>query len=453
MTRIWNDLEGVSFAGRYALEQCLSATDGDAWYATKLENGAPAAMRVAPEDGERLALWREAMAVDHPNLVRLFDAGRTQVENSPLIYAVCEFPDDFLAGVLQERPLSPVEAREVLRAVLSGLKYLHKRGLVHGAVDPSHIMAFGDHIKLQSDTWELPAPGGRRRVGPYDAPECARGAIGPASDVWSLAVTLHEVLTQQRPNLEHDSEFRYMAEPFATLLRRCLVRAPEARWTVEDAEAHLHPGGMPAAAPSPVEKPSASAKPEDAPVAPAPLQAAVQPPSPPIAARPIVPPPPPPNSPVTFPQRSIPMWWVPVAGLVAALGLGFVFLRQPQSSQSAPPPPRMVEKPVRTAEPPRTTPAPPARKPSPMPSASREDSRWRVIAFTYAQRSMAEKKAQELNQRHPQFRAEVFAPASEHGPFLISLGGRMTREEALSLQQKARATGFPRDTFARNFVK
>jgi eukaryotic-like serine/threonine-protein kinase len=432
MTRIWNDLAGVSFAGHYTLEQCLSASDGDAWYATKVDSGAPAAMRVIPEDGERLALWREAMAVDHPHLVRILDAGRTQAEGVPLVYAVCEFPDDFLAGVLQERPLSTTEAREVLRAVLGGLKYLHRRGLVHGAVDPSHIMAFGDRIKLQSDTWELPAAGSRRRVGPYDAPECARGAIGPASDVWSLAVTLHEVLTQQRPNLEQDREFGYLAEPFATILRRSLVRAPDVRWTVEDVEAHLRAGG------------------ESAGEAKADQATASQPPPPPAAqaaaTRPQLPPPPPKGQPVMRAQ-AFPMWWVPVVGLIAAIGLGSVFLRQPRANQPAPG--------VAARQPGGASPhGKPAEAPVTSPPAPvAPESRWRVIAFTYALRAVAENKAKELNQKYPQFRVEVFMPASEHGPFLISLGGRMTRDQALRLQQKAKAGGFPRDTFVRNFVK
>jgi serine/threonine protein kinase len=486
MPRTWNDLEGVSLAGRYVLGQCLSTTEGDAWYQTKLADGASAAIRLMPENGERLALWREAVAVDHPNLVRIFDAGRTQLDAGPLIYAVGEFPDDFLAGVLQERPLSPTEARDVLRAVLGGLKYLHGRGLVHGSVDPAHIMAFGDQIKLQSDTWELPVnTGGPRRVGPYDAPERARGTTGPESDIWSLAITLHEILTQQRPNLDHDGEFRYMGEPFATVLRRSLVRAPEARWTVQDIDRHVYPNGDTSAAapaastgkPAAAEqKPAVEPKPAGEPkpvVAPKPVLAAkpvtperTEKPS----VRPVLPPPRPREesptlSGIPFRTRSMPLWWVPVAGLVAAVGLGFIFLRQPQPSQSAPPPQPAAT--VRENVP--ASPAPQARvvqppapvttkkksdKPSPLSqSASREDQRWRVIAFTYAQRSAAEKKAVELNKKHPGFRAEVFTPASEHGPYLISLGGRLSRSEALDLQKRAREGGLPRDTFVRNFVR
>jgi serine/threonine protein kinase len=156
----------------------------------------------------------------------MIDAGREEIEGATLIYAVCEFPDDFLAGVLQERPLSPAEAREALRSAVEALRFLHGRGVVHGAVDPSHIMAFGETIKLPSDTWERPGTGGERRTGAYDPPEGALGTLTPAADIWALAITLHEMLTQQRPNLERDPEFRYLAEPFArrTRARACRIR-------------------------------------------------------------------------------------------------------------------------------------------------------------------------------------------------------------------------------------
>ena len=57
-----------------------------------------------------------------------------------------------------------------------------------------------------------------------------------------------------------------------------------------------------------------------------------------------------------------------------------------------------------------------------------------------------------LNQQHPAWHAEVFAPKGEHGPFFVSLGGRMTLPEAERLQREARAKGLPRDTFVRNFT-
>src|SRR3954451_7787974 len=185
MTRYWNQLEGVSLAGRHWLKQCLSSTPDDAWYLTRYDVNTDAAVRVMPANvhgaEEQLAMWRSAMNYDQPHIVRMLDAGRTEAEGADLIYAVCEYPDDFVAGVLADRPLSVDEAREVLNASISALTFLHNGGLGHGAVDPSHIMAFGDTIKLPSDTI--------RRAG---------AGVSAADDMWSLGATLHEILTQQR---------------------------------------------------------------------------------------------------------------------------------------------------------------------------------------------------------------------------------------------------------------
>jgi hypothetical protein len=85
-------------------------------------------------------------------------------------------------------------------------------------------------------------------------------------------------------------------------------------------------------------------------------------------------------------------------------------------------------------------------------AASEPDRIWRVIAYTYNGLTHAENKARTINGKYPQFHAEVFAPRGRNrGPYLVSLGGRKTRAEALHVQQAARAKGLPRDTFVRNY--
>jgi hypothetical protein len=76
---------------------------------------------------------------------------------------------------------------------------------------------------------------------------------------------------------------------------------------------------------------------------------------------------------------------------------------------------------------------------------------WRVIAYTYTSRKDAEERAKRVQTRWPDLRPEVFSPNRNGGPYLVSLGGVMTRSEALRLKTKARSNGLPRDTFARNF--
>lgn len=76
---------------------------------------------------------------------------------------------------------------------------------------------------------------------------------------------------------------------------------------------------------------------------------------------------------------------------------------------------------------------------------------WRVIAYTYDRRPEAEHKVSQIATKHPQLHPEVFAPHAGHGPYLVELGGPMSREQAARLQQLARKMGEPRDTYIRNY--
>jgi hypothetical protein len=75
---------------------------------------------------------------------------------------------------------------------------------------------------------------------------------------------------------------------------------------------------------------------------------------------------------------------------------------------------------------------------------------WRVIAFTYRTRDAAAKKVQQLNEYHPGINAAVFLPKDKGGYYLVSLGGRMTHEEAERLQRSARGKGLPHDLYVQN---
>ena len=77
---------------------------------------------------------------------------------------------------------------------------------------------------------------------------------------------------------------------------------------------------------------------------------------------------------------------------------------------------------------------------------------WRVIAFTYRNRAGASKKASQVNKPHPDSKRESFPPKEKKGYFLVALGGRMSREDAVRLQKKARTEGVARDVYVQNYV-
>jgi cell division protein FtsN len=113
------------------------------------------------------------------------------------------------------------------------------------------------------------------------------------------------------------------------------------------------------------------------------------------------------------------------------------------------PAPAPVEAPPPTPAP-RSPVAAPPQPSAPKPSSVEGRAIWRVIAFTYRTNAAAEKKVQQLNQYQPGLNATVFSPKGQVY-YLVSLGGRMTREDAVRLQHTARSKGLPRDLYVQNY--
>jgi hypothetical protein len=75
---------------------------------------------------------------------------------------------------------------------------------------------------------------------------------------------------------------------------------------------------------------------------------------------------------------------------------------------------------------------------------------WRVVAFTYNQEEQARQKAAEIAQSHPDLNPSVFTP-NGHAPFLVTLGGQMSKQDAFAFSGKAKREGMPKDTYAQNY--
>ncbi len=74
-----------------------------------------------------------------------------------------------------------------------------------------------------------------------------------------------------------------------------------------------------------------------------------------------------------------------------------------------------------------------------------------MIVFTFAHEADAENKAKFINQKHPNLDAKVFSPDGHGSPYLVTVGGNLTREEAARLRQRAVGVGLPRDSYIQNY--
>jgi TonB family protein len=241
MAEAWKQWEGQAVNGEFRLGEYLGGSPLGAVFQFVSDDPTFQAAAVkliaeeSPDSANRLASWKFAASLSHPNLIRIFQRGRCRIGDAKLIYVVMERADEDLSQIIPRRALTEIEASEMLHPALGALAYLHANGLVHSRIKPANIMASGDQLKLSSD--------GLRRAGEpindptdYDAPE---GTSLPAGDVWSLGMTLVEVLTQRLPNWDRN-KLQDPAVPGnlpASLLdiaRHCLRRDPARRWTLAE---------------------------------------------------------------------------------------------------------------------------------------------------------------------------------------------------------------------------
>jgi TonB family protein len=257
MSDAWKHWEGQVVDGKFPLRQYLGGSERSAVFLTDLsgQQSGKAAIKLVlidPSNAElQLYRWKEAIKLSHPHLLRLFEVGRCHLDNMSLLYVVMEYADEDVSQILPQRPLTAEETTAMLELALNAMAYLHGRGLVHGHLKPSNIMAVEDQVKLSGDGVReiAESTAGMAQPTPYDPPEMPGGRALPASDMWSLGTTLVEVLTQRLPVWDESREDPALPETlpqtFVSIVRQCLRRDPAQRPTVQEVMDQLHMKAVP----------------------------------------------------------------------------------------------------------------------------------------------------------------------------------------------------------------
>ncbi len=235
--------------GKFTLLRWLGSTGQGDVFLTELQGPGtqkvaiklvPAATKGAEDCRLR---WKAAMSLSYPHLIRIFQTGSCKFNGAETLYAVMEYAEEDLSQILPQRALTPTETAEMLAPVVDTLSYLHGKGFVHGHLKPSNIMAVDDRLKLSCDSIQTIGHSGRLRPDPvYAAPEASGMGIYPPADVWSLGITLVEVLTQQPPAVKPGKEpmlAESIPQPFRDVAQDCLRTNPGSRCTLADVRARL----------------------------------------------------------------------------------------------------------------------------------------------------------------------------------------------------------------------
>lgn len=247
---LWQDWQGQIVDGSFPLLRYLGGNERSAAFQTSYGAEEPRLATIklvldSSQDGEMVAQWNRAAQLCHPHLVRLLHAGSYAANGTALCYCVMEHAEEDLASVLRDRPLTAAEAQEMLNSVLDALTYVHGKGFAYAHLRPSNILAVDDCIKISPDCIVRAGEVIRNGEQPssYDAPEVQERGYSPSGDIWSLGVTLTEVLNQRaRRGRSVSGEvhpFEAIPGPLVEIARRCLQRDPLRRATVKDIAAQL----------------------------------------------------------------------------------------------------------------------------------------------------------------------------------------------------------------------
>ena len=193
------------------LERLEPAGPGELYRARDTRLGRTVTVRLLPREfatdpEARAALLEQArglIALSHPNITTLFDAG----EHHRRLY----FAFEYLRGAplrveMAGRPMNVRRAVEFAIQIADALVEAHAAGFVHGGLSPDSIVVTAKG-KIKIPTFGLAARAGfepgdeEARLRDYDSPEEASGQTpDDRSDTYSAGAVLYEMLTARRPN-------------------------------------------------------------------------------------------------------------------------------------------------------------------------------------------------------------------------------------------------------------
>ena len=147
--------------------------------------------------------------LDHPNVVRAFDADQIQ----RVLYIVMEYvPGHSLGERLKKGPIPPLEMIDYAAQAALGLAHAHEQGIVHRDIKPSNILLSGEGrikildlglgVLMEADTSATFATADGIAVGTVDymSPEQACGReVDGRSDVYGLGCAMYHLMTGKLP--------------------------------------------------------------------------------------------------------------------------------------------------------------------------------------------------------------------------------------------------------------
>ena len=207
---------GTTLGQRYTLDTSIASGGmGDVWEATDTVLERPVAVKVLrpadPDDTTFIDRFRDeargSAGLHHPNIAAVYDYG----EEDDVAYLVMELvPGRTLGELIRESDggMAPEDVRSILGQAALALSAAHEAGVVHRDVKPANILVTPEGQAKLTDFGiaRIGDGSGHTRAGEvlgtpdYISPEQALGEPATAaSDIYSLGIVAHEMLTGLKP--------------------------------------------------------------------------------------------------------------------------------------------------------------------------------------------------------------------------------------------------------------
>jgi serine/threonine protein kinase len=232
-------LHGKRFGNYIAHQRVGQGGMGSVYKAVHPEIGREVAIKVLARHHNEEMLQRfleEARTIariGHPNIVDIFDFGRTH--NDRLYYVMEWLEGRELREVMNERiPMTPDEITPFLEQICAGLQAAHDSGVIHRDLKPANIFVlnreplavkvldFGVAKLLDAPVARgITSPGIMIGTPMFCSPEQASAELDkmcPQTDLYGLGIILYWMLTGQPP---------FMAESNAVLLAMHIADTPK----------------------------------------------------------------------------------------------------------------------------------------------------------------------------------------------------------------------------------
>lgn len=216
---------------------------GAVYRAQQISLSRDVAIKVLPPELSSVEAFAESFKIEaramaklsHPNLIGIYNFG----EVAGMLYLVMEFIDgNALYRSINGKKVEPLQAAEIVEGVARGLGEAHQHELLHRDIKPANILItrklkpvlgdFGLAVSSNnvSSGMNMGTPG-------YVAPEVLRdfASASPSSDVYSLGVILHELVTGVEPSPEEQPDLSLVPSLCGLhhLTGRVLANDPEER--------------------------------------------------------------------------------------------------------------------------------------------------------------------------------------------------------------------------------